>query len=105
MISLAERAAPLMHDLFVWYLAVELLGFICLPLTTLALGQLPDKGWALCKPVAVLLLGFGSWLPLVLVTQLPYSRGWIVTIVLLLAATNAVILMRLPEHGRALLGW
>lgn len=94
-----------MHDLFVWYLAVELLGLMCLPLTTLALGNLPDKGWALTKPLAVLLVGFGSWLPLVVFTQLPYTRGWIVTIVLLLTSANAVILMRLPEHGRALLAW
>ena len=91
-----------MHDLLTWYIAVEALGLVALPLVALALPHLPDRGWSLAKPLAILLIGLVCWLPLMLFPSLPYSRGWILLVVLVFAAANAMAVVLRPEIGK---GW
>jgi YYY domain-containing protein len=94
-----------MHDLWTWYWAVEVLGIAALPTAGLALAHLPDRGWGLAKPLAILLVGVACWLPLVVFTALPFSRGWIVLVLLLFVAANAMLLMLRPRLARDLLAF
>src|SRR5487761_2524722 len=89
-----------MRDLLIWYIAIEALGLVALPLVALALPHLPDRGWSLAKPLAILLIGLACWLPLMLFPSLPYSRGWIVLVVLIFAAANATAVVLRPEIGK-----
>jgi uncharacterized membrane protein len=94
-----------MHDLWTWYWAVEVLGIAALPTAGLALAHLPDRGWGLAKPLAILLVGVACWLPLVVFTSLPFSRGWIVLVALLFVAANAMLLVLRPRLARDLLAF
>src|SRR5579872_1945769 len=91
-----------MHDLLTWYIAVEILGLMSLPLAGVVFAGLPDHGWALAKPLAILLLGVACWLPAMLIPAIPYNRGWIVTIVLLMAAGNVMFATMRPQIARDL---
>ena len=91
-----------MSDLLNWYIAVLVLGLAALPLTWLALAHLPDRGWSLTKPIAVLLVGVGCWLPATLIPAIPFSRGWIITVALLLAATSVTVLSLRPHVAHEL---
>ncbi len=94
-----------MGDLLVWYLAVLILGVACLPLTTTIFRPLPDRGWSMTKPFAILMLGVMCWLPPVVIHVLPYSRGWIALVALLLIASNVALVTREPQRGRDLLAF
>jgi YYY domain-containing protein len=48
--------------LAVWMLVVELLGLAAFPLLRLALGGLPDEGYAFAKTAGLLVAGYASWL-------------------------------------------
>ncbi len=92
-----------MGEIFGWWLAVELLGIAALPLAAVLFRHLPDRGWALAKPLGLLAVGWLVWFPLSVVTALPYSRAWITgTIVVFLLANLA--LLRLQGVRAALLG-
>ncbi|HET9221636.1 MAG TPA: DUF2298 domain-containing protein, partial [Roseiflexaceae bacterium] len=45
-----------------WLLALELLGLALFPLLFRLLPGLPDRGFALAKPLALLLVAYGAWL-------------------------------------------
>ncbi|MBA3826897.1 MAG: hypothetical protein H0X24_23765, partial [Ktedonobacterales bacterium] len=94
-----------MHDLWLWFIAVELLGVAALPFVGTAFAHLPDRGWALAKPLTLLLLGVAIWLPLVVFPALPYSRGWIMLVVLLFVAGNATAVVLRPSLGLRWLTW
>lgn len=85
-----------MGELFSWWLGIEVLGIIGMPLTAVIFANLPDRGWALSKPLSLLALGWLIWLPLVLFASLPYSRGWILGAALVFLAGN-IALLRLPR--------
>ena len=103
--SLARR-----WPVLVWACAVGLLGLIAFPLTALALGRLPDRGWLLARGVGLLLLGYGVWLPASL-RWFPYSRTALAAIAAGLAAASAAIAWRrrsvftrfVREHWKLLL--
>ncbi|RME48829.1 MAG: hypothetical protein D6791_02360, partial [Chloroflexi bacterium] len=44
-----------------WYLILEVLGFITLPIAFRLFRWLPDRGYALAKPLGLLLTGYGLW--------------------------------------------
>ena len=94
-----------MRDVVIWFIAVELLGVAALPLVGAAFVHLPDRGWALAKPLALLLVGGAIWLPLMLFPALPYSRGFIVLIVLLFVAGNVTAVVMHPAIGERWLAW
>jgi YYY domain-containing protein len=45
-----------------WYVAVEALGLLALPLAASALRRLPDRGWFFAKTLGVLVFGLVLWL-------------------------------------------
>lgn len=94
-----------MHDLLTWYFAVALLGIAALPVTWQALGNLPDRGWALSKPLAILLIGFLCWWPPVVFHALPYTRGWIILVALAFVAANVALIVRRPALGHEILNF
>jgi uncharacterized membrane protein len=92
-----------MRDLLTWYLLVEVLGLACLPLAGLVLGRLPDRGWSLARPLSLVLLAFGAWLPPMVIRALPFTGGWVAFVVLALVAASCALVAARPEHGRAIL--
>ena len=93
-----------MSELFSWWLVIEALGAAGLPLAALLFARLPDRGWALAKPLALLVTGWLIWFPLSLVTSLPYNRAWILGTFLLFALGNAALLYRRPDLRATLRG-
>ncbi|HEY0607393.1 MAG TPA: DUF2298 domain-containing protein [Herpetosiphonaceae bacterium] len=49
-------------DVLRWWLVVEVLGLLALPLTMWFFRRLPDRGYSLAKPFGILLTGYGAWL-------------------------------------------
>ena len=50
------------HPVLFWILVLELLSLAVVPLLFLAVPSLPDRGYALAKPLGLLLLAFPVWL-------------------------------------------
>src|SRR4029079_2623074 len=55
--SLSNQAPVL-----IWLLALELIGLAAFPLLFRLLPGLPDRGFALAKTLALLLVAYGAWL-------------------------------------------
>ena len=51
-----------MLDALWWLAAAELLGLAAWPLVYYLLPQLRDRGYSVCKPLGLLIIGFASWL-------------------------------------------
>ncbi|HLB11769.1 MAG TPA: hypothetical protein VJO15_02310, partial [Dehalococcoidia bacterium] len=51
-----------MSEVLLWWLIVELVGLLALPVAFVLLKNLPDKGYALGKPLGILILGYTLWL-------------------------------------------
>lgn len=79
-----------MGELFQMWALVEVLGFICLPLTLTIFKNLPDRGWAFAKIVGMALLAFCVWLPLMTLQFLPFSQLFIFGVLLLILALNVM---------------
>jgi Chlor_Arch_YYY domain len=79
-----------MLDLCVLWLVVELLGIVCLPLTAVVCHNLPDRGWAFSKTVALVWLAFGIWFPLMCIHVLYFGRTIIFVALGSLVAANVV---------------
>ncbi|HEX6800578.1 MAG TPA: DUF2298 domain-containing protein, partial [Ktedonobacterales bacterium] len=92
-----------MGELAVWWLAIEIVCIVALPLTALVCTNLPGRGWPLAKPLGVLTLGWLIWFPLASVSALPYSSGWIAGVFVVYAAGNAALLWRAPRVRAALM--
>ena len=75
-----------MFELLQMWALVELIGLICLPLTITVFHNLPDRGWAFSKAIAIALLAFCVWLPLMYVHALPFNQMFIAGILLILSA-------------------
>ncbi len=86
---------------FAWWLAIEAIGFLVLPIVFVVFQRLPGRGYAFCKPVGLLLGGYLFWLALSL-HLLPNRPGSIVWAVLPLAIVSALLLrLRWAELRRA----
>ncbi len=79
-----------MGELFQMWALVEVLGFICLPLTLTIFKNLPDRGWAFAKIVGMALLAFCVWLPLMTLQFLPFSQLFIFGVLLIIIALNVM---------------
>src|SRR6266849_116068 len=75
-----------MFELLQMWALVEVLGFICLPLTVTVFHNLPDRGWAFSKAIGIALLAFCIWLPLMYFHVLPFSQLFIAGILLVILA-------------------
>ncbi len=51
-----------MIDFIVWYLILVLTGLLAFPLAFQLFKGLPDRGWALSKPLGLLIWGYAFWL-------------------------------------------
>src|SRR5512146_97435 len=91
-----------MGELVLWWLAAELVGLAALPLAAVLFANLPDRGWALSKPLGLLVVGWLLWFPLAVVSALPYSAAWIVGVFVLFAVGNAALLWRHPPLRQTL---
>jgi YYY domain-containing protein len=58
--SLANRSAP--AAIIVWWLAVQLIGWLAWPLAQRIFRRLPTRGYLLSKSLGWLLVGYGVWL-------------------------------------------
>ena len=74
-----------MLDFITWWIAVEALGLLVLPLSFLLFSRLPDRGYAFAKPLGLVLLGYLVWL-VGLTGLVPLNRWSILAIAALLAA-------------------
>ncbi len=83
-----------MLELFAMWLLVELLGLICLPLTTIIFHNLPDRGWAFSKAIGVTTLAFGVWFPLICLRFLPFNGLMVGLILGLLVTVNLFFFMK-----------
>jgi len=95
----------MMGELLSWWLALELVGLAGIPVTVAVLGNLPDRGWTLAKPLALILAGWLVWLPLVVFSGLPYSATWIVATYIVFLAGNVALLRMERVRARILDVW
>ncbi|HEU5229081.1 MAG TPA: DUF2298 domain-containing protein [Ktedonobacteraceae bacterium] len=79
-----------MVELIQMWALVELLGLACLPLTVTVFHNMPDRGWAFSKVLAIALLAFCVWLPLMAWHALPFSQLYILGTVLILLAFSLI---------------
>ena len=86
-----------MLDALVWLLAIELLGLVALPLAFLLFHRLPDRGYTLAKPLALVLFPFVLWI-LGLTHLIPNSRFTIIGILVLGSAVSALLLIRYMDQ-------
>jgi len=81
------------YHALIWVVVVELLGLLALPLTFRLFSRLPDRGFALSKALAILLLTYGAWL-LGLTHVVPNSRYTLIALMLLLLILGLFALRR-----------
>src|SRR5438067_10875635 len=86
-----------MVELIQMWALVEVLGFICLPLTITVFHNLSDRGWAFSKAIGVALLAFCVWLPLMSLHFLPFSPLFIAGVLLILVAFNIIGFLRVRQ--------
>ncbi|GER89597.1 hypothetical protein KDW_37590 [Dictyobacter vulcani] len=83
-----------MFELFQMWALVEVLGIVFLPLTVTVFRNIPDRGWAWSKALAIFVLAFCVWWPLMVIQALPFSRFFILAVVLLLVLLNGIGFLR-----------
>ncbi|MCH7997404.1 MAG: hypothetical protein IIB11_06485, partial [Chloroflexi bacterium] len=89
-----------MLDFITWWIAVEALGLLVLPLSFLLFSRLPDRGYAFAKPLGLVLLGYLVWL--VGFTGLVPLNRWSILAIAALLAAGCFWLIR--DRWRSLLG-
>jgi YYY domain-containing protein len=77
----------------VWVVALVLIGWVAFPIAFIALGGLPDRGYALARVLGLLLLSYFPWL-LAGLKILPHTRETIALVLLGIGATSTIILIR-----------
>ena len=80
-----------MGETFRWWLVVEGIGLLGLPLAFMIFRRLPDRGYAFAKPLSILLGGYVFWLALSL-HVLPNRPGSIVWCFAALGLASGLIL-------------
>lgn len=101
----AQRTAGSFADLFgvdgalannpwlaalVWVAAVVLIGWLAFPIAFVALGGLPDRGYALARVIGLLLLAYIPWL-FASTGVLPFTRGTILLALLLIGGLSLLL--------------
>jgi YYY domain-containing protein len=79
----------------VWWAAVILLGWLAFPLAFVTLRGLPDRGYALARILALLLVSYLAWLP-ASTNLLPFTRStlWLAVLLLTVACILLLFLQR-----------
>jgi len=89
-----------MSETLRWWLILQLVGTILLPLCLVLFARLPDRGYTLSKPFGLLFLGFLFWL-LNSLRIIPNSSGGIVFVLLVFAAIAGVFVYARGAEMRA----
>ena len=79
-----------MIDVLIWLLAIEALGLVVFPLVFVLFRRLPDRGFLLAKPLALLLASYALWV-LGLAHILPNSQAGLIGIVAALALASGYV--------------
>ncbi|MEA1959012.1 MAG: DUF2298 domain-containing protein [Chloroflexota bacterium] len=82
-----------MIDALVWFITVEILSLIFLPVTFLLFKRLPDRGYAFSKALSILLITFVVWL-LSSIHILPNMQWAIILVVVFFAVCSFVLFWR-----------
>ena len=82
-----------MVDALTWFLAVEVLGLLVLPVVFVLFRQLPDRGYTLAKPASLVLFSYVLWV-LGLTQVVPNTRLTVIVILLLGAVVGALVLRK-----------
>ncbi len=77
----------------VWLVAVQIIGFLALPLSLFIFKPLASRGYLLSKILGLLIVSFLAWL-MASVEILTFSRGSVLVSMLILAAISAAIAWR-----------
>jgi YYY domain-containing protein len=80
-------------ETFAWWLVIEAVGLVALPMAFVLFQRLPGSGYAYAKPLGLLVTGYLFWLALT-AHLLPNRPGSIVWVLLLLIAIDILILRR-----------
>src|SRR6476620_11427362 len=88
-----------MFDEIVWWLTLEVLGLVALPVAAVLLRPLPDRGYAVSKVLGLLLVGWLAY-TLAMMHVLGFTRFSLALCTLVLAGFSAWLLRR---NDRALL--
>jgi YYY domain-containing protein len=89
-------------ETFAWWLAIEGIGLIALPIALLLFRRLPGRGYAFAKPLGILLGGYLFWLALS-AHLLPNRPGSIVWVFLLVIAVDVLLVRRYGQELRTAL--
>ncbi|HEY8173749.1 MAG TPA: DUF2298 domain-containing protein, partial [Dehalococcoidia bacterium] len=89
-----------MSETIRWWLVLEVVAAVQLPLCLALLGRLPDRGYALSKPFGLLFLGFTFWF-LNSLHILPNRAGGIVAALVLLGIVSAAFAYRYRDEFQA----
>ena len=81
-----------MSEALRWWLMTSVVGLAALPMCLTLFRRLPDRGYALSKPFALLLVGYVFWI--VVILGLPNSTRVIVFVLALFFAASALFLWR-----------
>jgi len=93
-----------MAYIFIWWLIVEILGLMALPLAFRLFQALPDRGYALSKPLGILLSSYLFWI-LVTFGFLANRRNAIVFVILLGAAISWYLYSSRRREGEEILAF
>ncbi len=93
-----------MAYIFIWWLIVEILGLVTLPLAFRLFRALPDRGYALSKPLGILLCSYLFWI-LVSFGFLANKRDAIVFVILLGAAISWYLYSSRRKEGEEILSF
>ena len=86
-----------MSSVLVWLATVEIIGLTAFPLAFFLFPKLQDRGYALSKPLGILLIGYAAWILSVthLVPSVPTSLGIFVVV---MAAVSAFLIYKRGEE-------
>ena len=82
-----------MSETIRWWLILQVVGIVLLPLCLALFRRLPDRGYALSKPFALLFLGYAFWL-LNSLHVLPNSNGGVIAALVLLGIVSGAFAYR-----------
>ena len=81
----------------IWIITIEAIALLSVPLCFIVFRPFADRGWLMTKAVGLLMVGLGVWL-LASLRIMAFDRTSAITVVLLFAAVNLVLLV-LNRHS------
>ena len=90
-----------MSEAIRWWAVMQVVSIAVLPLCLAMFSRLPDRGYSLSKPFALLFLGFGFWF-LNSIGLLPNSRGGIIAALLVLTLISGTFAYQNRDELRGL---